>query len=320
MAKYTSANASPGVSDVVLGFINLDRDHNQAGNYNVNVSLDGTNNLFGIHIGRYYNVRNISAYLGTDDTRRGNFLISGNVSGDALLTKGLYVALNKVPTADADWSTAPFEAQYLKLYDVTPPPIDSAPASSKAYALGNSATFNWSAVSDPLGGIAGYRLVVSTDAVGNNVLFNGLVGNVTSYTISNAAPGETLYARVDAINNAGIEGALSTTSAAVSVLDPNADADGDGISNAAEDLAGTNPLDATSAFHVQSVVRSPSGNSVQITWSSVAGKKYQVTFSPDLVTGTFAPVSSTITATASTTSYSVQPSTTKGFYRVELVP
>ena len=98
VAKYATANASPGVSDVVFGFVNLDRNDNQTGNYNVNISLDGTNNVFGIHSGRYYNVRNISAYLGTDSTRRSNFLISGNVSGDALLANGLYVALNEVPT------------------------------------------------------------------------------------------------------------------------------------------------------------------------------------------------------------------------------
>ena len=325
VAKYDTANASPGVSDVELCFANLDRNDNQAGNYNINVSLDGTNNLFGIHSGRYYNVKNIAAYLGKDGTRRSTYLFPSNRSGDDLLANGMYVSLNKVPTdttpsSNDGWVTAPFEAQYLKLYDVTPPPTDSAPTSAKAYALGTSATFSWAAVSDSLGGISGYRLVVSTDAAGNNVVYNGLVGNVTSYTITNAAPGETLYARVDAVNNAGVEGPLSTVSTAVPVLDPNGDADGDGTTNAAEDLAGTNPLDATSVFRVQSVVRSSSSGAVQVTWSSVAGKKYQVTFSPDLVTGTFSPVSSTITATAATTTYSVQPSTTKGFYRVEIVP
>ena len=163
-------------------------------------------------------------------------------------------------------------------------------------------------------------MIVSTDPNGNNVLFNGVVGNVTSYTISNATLGQTLYARVDAINNAGIEGPLSTVSSAVPVLDPNGDADGDGVSNAAEDLAGTNPLDPTSVFHVQSVTRSASSNAVQITWSSVAGKRYEVDFSPDLITGTYTAISSTITATGSTTSFSHQPTTAAGFYRVKIVP
>ena len=320
VAKYENENASPGVSDVVFGFVNLDRDNPQQGNYNVNVSLDSMNNLFGIHSGRSYNVKNISAYLGVDSTRRNNFLISGNVTGDALLANGLFVALNPVPTTDAAWSTAPFEAQYLKLYDVTPPPTDTAPASAKGYALGTTATFNWTAVTDTLGGISGYRLIVSTDPAGKNVIFNGLVGNVTSYTITNAAPGETLYAQVDALNNAGVEGPLSTASAGTPVLDPNGDADGDGVTNAAEDLAGTNPLDPASYFHVQSVMRSSTNGNVQVTWSSVPGKSYQVQFSPDLSAGSFTAISSVINATAATTTYLAQPSTKNGFYRVTIVP
>ena len=120
VAKYQTANASPGVSDVVFGFVNLDRNNAQAGNYNVNVSQNGAN-LFGIKRGRTYNVRNIAAYLGQDSTRRNTYLIPGNITGDQLLDHGFYVALNPVPTTDGAWTTAPFKAQYLKLYDVTPP-------------------------------------------------------------------------------------------------------------------------------------------------------------------------------------------------------
>jgi hypothetical protein len=321
VAKYETANASPGVSDVVFGFVNLDRNDPQAGNFNVNIAQNGSN-LFGITSGRTYNVKNIAAYLGgADQTRRNTFLIPGNVTGDNLLANGLYVALNPVPATDSGWSTAPFEAQYLKLYDVTPPPTDSAPASAKAYALGNTATFNWAAVTDNLGGISGYRLVVSTDPAGNNVIFNSIVGNVTTYTLNNVSPGETLYATVDAVNNAGIEGAASTTSTGVPVLDPNGDADGDGQSNAAEDLAGTNPLDPTSVFQVQSIVSDAATNSMQITWSSVVGKVYQVEFSPDPSPGDFSAVGSQVTATATTTASTFQPpSNVAGFYRVRVVP
>ena len=317
VAKYQAANASPGVSDVVFAFVNLDRNDTQTGNYNVNVSLDGANNLFGIHSGRIYNVKNIAAYLGTDNTRRNKFLISGNVTGDNLLTNGLYISLNPVPTSDGAWATAPFEAQYLKLYDVTPPPTDSAPAGAKGYALGNSATFNWSAVNDALGGIAGYRLIVSTDAAGNTVIFNGLVGNVNRYTINNVAPGETLYARVDAVNNAGVEGPLSATSAGTPVLDPNGDADGDGMSNAAEDAAGTDPLDAHSVLRITSVVRNASNGTTKITWNSVAGKRYQVEASSDLITYTV--VSSVLSGTGDTINFTDTSAATHEFYRVRVV-
>ncbi len=318
VAKYAAATAYPGVSDVVFGFVNLDRNNTQAGFFNVNVN-QGNANLFGILRGRAYNVRNISAYLGQDGTRRNNYLIPGNVTGDSLLDNGLYVALNPVPTTDAGWTTAPFEAQYLKLYDLTPPPAGTVPASAKGYALGNSATFGWSAVSDPYGGVSGYRLIVSTDAAGQNIVFNGLVGNVTSYTLTGVAPGQTLYARIDAVNNAGVEGALSAASAGVPVLDPNADADGDGQSNAAEDLAGTNPLDATSALRITGLVRSASAHTTQITWSSVVGKQYVVEATSDLVTGTFTAVSSTVTATGTVTTYTDTSTNAKEFYRVRVL-
>ena len=264
-------------------------------------------------------MRNISAYLGQDSTRRSNYLIPGNVTGDTLLDNGLYVALNPVPTANGGWTTAPFEAQYLKLYDLTPPPAGTAPASAKGYGLGNRVTFNWSAVSDPYGGVSGYRLIVSTDAAGQNVVFNGLVGNVTSYTLTSVMPGQTLYARIDAVNNAGVEGALSALSAATPVLDPNADADGDGQSNAAEDAAGTNPLDATSNLRITGVVRSASAHTTQITWSSVAGKQYVVEASSDLTPAGYTAVSSTITATGTTTTFTDSSSSSKEFYRVRVI-
>ncbi len=320
VAKYQTANASPNVGDVIFGFVNLDRNDAQAGNYNVNVSLDGANNLFGIHSGRMYNVKNIAAYLGTDSTRRNNYLISGNVSGDSLLANGLYVSMNPVPTADGAWATAPFEAQYLKLYDVTPPPTDSAPTPAKAYALGTSATFNWSAVTDTLGGVAGYRLIVSTDAAGSNVIFNSVVGNVTSDTISNVAPGETLYARVDAINNAGVEGPLSAASAAVPVLDPNGDADGDGVTNAVEDAAGTNPLDPTSVFRITSVTLNPATQTTQITWNSVTGKSYEVESTSNLASGNYTVISGLLSGTGSAMTYTDTSAATRVFYRIVVVP
>ena len=153
------------------------------------------------------------------------------------------------------------------------------------------------------------------------MLFNGLVGNVLSYTITDAAPGETLYARVDAVNNAGVEGPLSTESAGTPVLDPNGDADGDGQSNAAEDAAGTNPLDPTSVLRITSVVRDASASATQITWSSVAGKQYQVLATGDLVAGTYSAISGIVTATGVVTSFTdTSTSATKQFYRVTVVP
>ncbi|HXX42804.1 MAG TPA: alpha-amylase family glycosyl hydrolase [Chthoniobacterales bacterium] len=52
------------------------------------------------------------------------------------------------------------------------------------------------------------------------------------------------------------------------------DPDGDGLTNLQEYLAGTNPLDPSSRFAIINIAIV--GNDVQITWSSVSGKSYQL--------------------------------------------
>jgi PKD repeat protein/glycosidase len=147
VAKYETANASPATSDVVFGFINLDRDNNQSGVFNVNIEQNGSN-LFGIQPNRLYNVKNIAAYTAIDASRTNQFLWSddsfgGTVGrwGSNLLSGGIFVSLNKVPTTDGAWTNAPYEAQYLKLFDVTPagalPVLGVTPAS---HNFGNVAT------------------------------------------------------------------------------------------------------------------------------------------------------------------------------------
>ena len=49
-------------------------------------------------------------------------LWSSPISGADLKSSGFTVFLNKVPTNVPAWDVAPFEAQYLKLVDVTDPP------------------------------------------------------------------------------------------------------------------------------------------------------------------------------------------------------
>jgi Pectate lyase superfamily protein/Bacterial TSP3 repeat len=57
-------------------------------------------------------------------------------------------------------------------------------------------------------------------------------------------------------------------------LDPGGDADGDGQSNLAEAIAGTNPFDSNSVFRVSaSRIADPA---VLVRWQSVAGIKYQI--------------------------------------------
>ncbi|PWU13799.1 MAG: hypothetical protein C5B50_18585 [Verrucomicrobia bacterium] len=217
VAKYERANGSPNFSDVVFAFATLDRNNTQSGFFNVNIVQNGSN-LFGIKSGRTYNVRNIAAYTAADSNRR-NYWLWGNsgTSGDSLLNNGLFVSLNPVPSTNTGWTNAPFEAQYLKLYDVTPPPAPVAPSTPKPYALSNSVTFTWPAVSDPDGGVSDYHVLIGTSPGGSNI-FDGLV-NATSLKVTGVF-GQTLYAQVSVINNAGIEGAFSSASPGTLLLDP----------------------------------------------------------------------------------------------------
>lgn len=313
VAKYETAHASPNQADVVFAFVNLDRNQNPAGTFNVNIAPNGAN-LFGIKPARLYNVKNIAAYTMLDANRRHVWLWGAGIAGSNVLGNGVYVALNRVPTNDAAWATAPFEAQYLKLYDVTPPPAPPAPTSPKPYAVGNVATFTWPAVSDPEGGISGYRVWVGTTPGASNV-FSGTVSG-TAITATNAVGNTlTLYARLLAINHAGIEGPPSPVSSGVVLLNPAGDADGDGMSNAAEDLAGTNPLDPASVLKILSL-----STGKLLTWASVPGRSYRVLATPAIGTA-LVPVSDWLTATSGTASW-FDPTATNAtrFYRVEVQP
>ncbi len=323
VAKFESRNAAPNFSDVVFGFVNLDRNADPAtpanNRFNVNIDTDANAvNDFGIKPSRSYNVKNLAAYLGVNSARRDVFLIPGGILGSDLLAQGLFVALNRVPTTDGAWATAPYEAQYLKLYDVTPPPVAGQPGAPKAYAIGTSATFTWTPASDPEGGISGYRLIVGTSLGGSDV-FNGVVGNVTSRSVTGLT-GQTLYARVVSINNAGIEGGASSESVPVTLLAAAGDEDGDGMVNEAEDIAGTDPFDGASVLKVTSTDR-PSASSFTVTWSSVPGKMYRVQASPDLVTA-FGDITGNLPASGGATTEFTDPGAGAGrkFYRVRVVP
>lgn len=328
VAKYQSPGASPGVSDVVLAFANLDRSNNQQDNFKLPGALAP---LLGVQDGRSYNVHNISAYenpaIGMIGRRNAWVWPGGGYTGSHLKNNGFLVALKKVPTvdtsanpADPAWNQQPFEAQYLKLYDVTPPPAPAAPAGPNlyAYAIGDSVTFNWVPADDPLGGVSGFHLQIGTSPEGFD-LFNSTTTN-TSATLSGLSFGTVVYARVQQINNAGILGAYSTSSAAIELLDPVADRDGDGQSNSAEHLAGTNPLDSASAL--RAISTAISGNDVLITVATVPGKTYQLETSTTLLTESWQEIGGPVEAGATTTLFTHPGGNgdPRRFYRAKVQP
>ncbi|NCZ53040.1 MAG: hypothetical protein EBY81_04000, partial [Verrucomicrobia bacterium] len=83
--------------------------------------------------------------------------------------------MKSVPSTDDAWGTAPFEAQYLKLYDVTAPPaVYVAPTISSPITANGTTTVSWNKVTDPEGLTPTYRVTAS----------NGSTVETTSTSVS----------------------------------------------------------------------------------------------------------------------------------------
>lgn len=100
------------------------------------------------------------------------------------------------------------------------------------------------------------------------------------------------------------------------------DSDGDGQSDAAEILAGTDPFDPASVFRVQSVGFDAQDGGYAISWASVPGITYQVSFRDQLTQGPWQPLGDPVTATQETMSVldPDAPEIPQRFYRIVVVP
>jgi hypothetical protein len=100
---------------------------------------------------------------------------------------------------------------------------------------------------------------------------------------------------------------------------PTADPDGDGFLNTSENIAGTNPTNATSLLKIDSITNNVSGATV--TWRSVPGKSYQLLFRSPVTVSNWTAVGTPVIAGGATAS-KLDPATviSNRFYRVQVLP
>lgn len=320
VAKYEQWGVSPNAQDVVLAFANLDRNAAQSDNFKIREPLAAG---LGLKSTRRYNVKNIAAYLNASigmTGRRDLWLWGAGYTGAQLQSSGFFISLQRVPTMntsansfDAAWNQKPFEAQFLKVFDVS---VLSAPGSApavSAYALDGSVTFSWPAVVDPEGLVPRYRLTVTrSDSVVQN-----FETSATTYTVTGLPNGVTATATVATLNPNDTTVASSPTSASSQTrsLTSSGDEDGDGMTNAAEVAAGTNPLDPSSIFRITSMT--PVQGGFSITWDAIPGRTYTVERSSSLAPNSWTQLVSGLTSGNYTDSTA---GTGNKFYRVRAMP
>jgi hypothetical protein len=99
----------------------------------------------------------------------------------------------------------------------------------------------------------------------------------------------------------------------------NDDPDGDGLTNWEEWQAGTDPLQAGSAFAAQQGAAEPTG--FRLRWASVPGKSYDIEFKDEMLPGDWNSLTSNIPANAGTTTDYLDSSAVglpQRFYRIKL--
>jgi len=96
-----------------------------------------------------------------------------------------------------------------------------------------------------------------------------------------------------------------------------ADTDSDGMTDRAEGLAGTDPLDRSSALRITMMSVAPDG-SARIAWNSVAGKSYQLEGSNAVHSEFWQPIGAAVLASGGEVSILVPALSETQFYRVRI--
>ncbi len=100
---------------------------------------------------------------------------------------------------------------------------------------------------------------------------------------------------------------------------PAADPDGDAFPNSSENVAGTNPTNATSLLKIDSIKHDVTG--ARVTWQSVPGKSYQLVWrSPIHAAGWTAVGTPVLASTTTTNKLDPVGTSTNRFYSVQVLP
>jgi hypothetical protein len=104
-------------------------------------------------------------------------------------------------------------------------------------------------------------------------------------------------------------------------VDPNADPDGDGMSNLQEYLAGTNPTNSQDRLEITDFASDSDGTNATVTWSSVLTRFYQIQETTDLTSNVWSDVGLGLIAPSgsSTTRSFSDTDSPQRFYRVQAV-
>ena len=299
VAKYEQAGVSLAHQDVVLAFTNLRRNAGQADTFGIPEPLA---ERLGLANGRMYNVRNIAAYAGTPllsgdfSWRRDVWLWDDPRDRNDIIDNGVFVSLNSVPGSNDPWTgandtpLAPYEAQFLKVYDVTPP----AAAASVSLATGLSynatpelvMTVDTSSYDDH-DNVIEYEILIEDENSSWSYSTTVAGSNLFSWPVDADAFGREVTVTVTPVSIAGISGTQSTTSAVFTLLDPDGDEDNNGMTNFQEFIAGTDPFDAESVLRADNIALS--GTNPQVSFKGMAGRRYRLEYSEDFMTGAAVP-------------------------------
>ena len=181
----------------------------------------------------------------------------------------------------------------------------------------------------PVSGLTGYRVYYGNASRIYPARLD--VGLATKATVTNLQAGMGYFLAVTAYNAAGKESAVSKELAwtAPATNSPSGtaasvDSDGDGMADARELLAGTDPHDRNDVLRIHSLRRAGASlPGMVVAWASVPGRAYTVARGTDLLAvPAFTDIATHVRAQGPVTLYTDTTATGEGFtfYRIEVEP